>query len=73
MLGLLLFRGTYFGLYDSLKVTTDDPLTRWFIAYFSMFMGITAAYPGDTVRRRIITSKGKYNGMINCFKRIWHK
>lgn len=71
LLGLLLFRGTYFGIYDSLKVKTDDTFVRWWIAYCAMFMGITVAYPGDTVRRRIISSKGKYNGMINCYRSIW--
>lgn len=73
LLGLLLFRGTYFGIYDSLKVKTDNPLYRWCIAYFAMFVGIIVAYPGDTVRRRIVSSKGKYNGMVDCFKKIWAK
>jgi hypothetical protein len=67
----LLFRGTYFGIFDSLKIKTEDKFVRWSIAYFAMFMGITISYPGDTVRRRLITSKGKYNGMINCYKSIW--
>ena len=73
LLGLLLFRGSYFGIYDSLKVKTDDELYRWCIAYFAMFMGIITAYPGDTVRRRIVSSKGKYKGMVDCFKHIWAK
>jgi hypothetical protein len=68
-----MFRGTYFGIYDSLKVKTEDNLIRWSIAYASMFMGIIAAYPADTVRRRIVSSKGKYGGMIACFKTISRK
>jgi solute carrier family 25 (adenine nucleotide translocator) protein 4/5/6/31 len=73
MLGLLLFRGTYFGIFDSLKVKTEDSFFRWCIAYFAMFLGITVAYPGDTIRRRLITSKGKYSGMVECLKHICQK
>ena len=73
LLGLFLFRGTYFGVYDSLKVKTNDALTRWGFAYLAMMMAITVAYPGDTVRRRIVSSKGKYRGMINCFATIYKR
>jgi solute carrier family 25 (adenine nucleotide translocator) protein 4/5/6/31 len=73
LLGLLLFRGTYFGLYDSLKVTTDDTFVRWWFAYISMFAGILVSYPGDTIRRRIVSSRGKYDGLISCFNSIWKK
>lgn len=73
LLGLVLFRGTYFGLYDSFKVKTDNPLTRWCIAYFSMFLGIMVGYPVDTIRRRIVSSKGKYCGFKNCLEEVWKK
>ena len=70
LIGLLFFRGTYFGIYDSLKVQTDDVLVRWSYAYLSMFSAIMVVYPVDTVRRRIVSSKGRYSGMIDCFRSI---
>ena len=27
-------------------------------------------YPVDTVRRRIVSSKGRYSGMLDCFRSI---
>jgi hypothetical protein len=55
--GSLVFRTTYFGLYDSLKITTDDERIRFLFCYISMFVAIMMPYPADTVRRRIIASK----------------
>lgn len=70
LIGLLFFRGTYFGIYDSLKVQTNDNLVRWFYSYLSIFSAIIVVYPVDTIRRRIVCSKGRYNGMIDCFRSI---
>jgi solute carrier family 25 (adenine nucleotide translocator) protein 4/5/6/31 len=70
---LVLFRGTYFGLYDSLKIKTQDRQMRWLISYFSMLCSVLAVYPGDTVRRRILSSKEKYSGFKHCFLSIWKK
>ena len=73
MVSLILFRGTYFGIFDSLKVKTDDPKMRWLFSYFSLLCGVLAVYPGDTVRRRILSSKGKYSGFKDCFLSMWKK
>lgn len=59
-LGLILFRGTYFGVYDTLKVKTNDESTRWMASVLASYLSILAGYPIDTVRRRLVSCKGKY-------------
>jgi solute carrier family 25 (adenine nucleotide translocator) protein 4/5/6/31 len=71
LFGLIIFRGTYFGIYDSLKVKTDNEITRWIFSYFAMFMGILMAYPSDSIRRRIVSSGNKYPGMLRGLGQVW--
>ena len=70
-LGLIIFRGSYFGIYDSLKVKTDDQKMRWLASFFSTYISIMNAYPIDTVRRRLVSSRGKYRSSLECFRDIW--
>lgn len=72
-LGLILFRGTYFGVYDSLKVKTNNEGKRWLASALASYLAITSGYPIDTVRRRFITSRGKYPNSRECFQDIWKK
>jgi len=77
--GIVIYRGLYFGLYDSLKpvVLTGD-LKNSMLASFLLGWGVTtgaglASYPIDTVRRRMMMTSGtgvKYNGSLDCFGQI---
>jgi len=77
--GIVVYRGLYFGLYDSLKpIVLRGSLSDNFLASFLLGWGITigaglASYPIDTVRRRMMMTSGqavKYNGSIDCFSQI---
>jgi solute carrier family 25 (adenine nucleotide translocator) protein 4/5/6/31 len=72
-LGLILFRGTYFGLYDSLKVKTRDERMRWLASAFASYLSIVIGYPIDSVRRRLISSRGKYANSRACCWDIWKR
>jgi solute carrier family 25 (adenine nucleotide translocator) protein 4/5/6/31 len=77
--GIVVYRGLYFGLYDSIKpvVLTGD-LADNFLASFMLGWGITigaglASYPIDTVRRRMMMTSGqavKYKSSIDCFNQV---
>ncbi|KAG0568909.1 hypothetical protein KC19_6G051100 [Ceratodon purpureus] len=78
-LGIIVYRGLYFGLYDSLKpVLLTGSFEGNFLASFMLGWGVTnaasiASYPIDTVRRRMMMTSGeavKYNGSLDAFKQI---
>jgi solute carrier family 25 (adenine nucleotide translocator) protein 4/5/6/31 len=71
--GIFIYRGMYFGLYDSLKpilLGADASvlwsfLLGWGVTIFSGLM----SYPIDTVRRRMMMTSGsavKYKGSVDC-------
>ena len=67
--GISIFRGTYFGIYDSFKSRKYLELQKWFLSYFSYVTATFLTYPTDTVRRRLmITSCAnyKYKGFMDC-------
>jgi len=77
--GIVVYRGLYFGLYDSLKpIILRGPLEGSLIASFFLGWGITigaglASYPIDTVRRRMMMTSGqavKYSGSLDCFSQV---
>ncbi|KAJ8513546.1 hypothetical protein OPV22_003980 [Ensete ventricosum] len=77
--GIIVYRGLYFGLYDSLKpVMLVGSLQDNFLASFLLGWGITigaslASYPIDTVRRRMMMTSGeavKYRSSIDAFSQI---
>ena len=63
--GIIVYRGLYFGMYDSLKpVILVGPLEGNFLASFLLGWGVTtgagiASYPLDTVRRRMMMTSGE--------------
>ncbi|GJN09230.1 hypothetical protein PR202_ga27217 [Eleusine coracana subsp. coracana] len=80
--GIVVYRGLYFGMYDSLKpVILVGSLQDNFFASFLLGWGITigaglASYPIDTVRRRMMMTSGeavKYKGSLDAFKQIMAK
>jgi solute carrier family 25 (adenine nucleotide translocator) protein 4/5/6/31 len=77
--GIVVYRGLYFGIYDSLKpVVLVGPLEGNFLASFLLGWGITigaglASYPIDTVRRRMMMTSGeavKYKSSYDAFQQI---
>jgi len=80
--GIVVYRGLYFGLYDSLKpVLLTGNMKDSFLASFFLGWGITigaglASYPLDTVRRRMMMTSGeavKYSSSFAAFREIVSK
>ena len=63
--GIIVYRGLYFGMYDSIKpVLLVGPLEGNFLASFMLGWGVTtgagiASYPLDTIRRRMMMTSGE--------------
>ncbi|KAL8158524.1 hypothetical protein V2J09_000061, partial [Rumex salicifolius] len=77
--GIIVYRGLYFGMYDSLKpVLLTGDMQDSFLASFLLGWGITigaglASYPIDTVRRRMMMTSGeavKYKSSLDAFSQI---
>jgi len=80
--GIIVYRGLYFGMYDSLKpVLLTGSLEGSFLGSFFLGWGITigaglASYPIDTIRRRMMMTSGeavKYSGSMDCLASIVKK
>jgi len=78
--GIFIYRGLYFGLYDTLKpllLGKDAGIGSSFLLGWA----VTATaglldYPVDTVRRRMMMTSGgrvKYKGSIDCFVQVIEK
>merc|ERR1712025_148862 len=75
--GIFIYRGMYFGLYDSLKpIIVGDggsALVSFFLGWSVTIVSGLASYPIDTIRRRMMMTSGgavKYNGSIDCATQI---
>ncbi|KAJ0083714.1 hypothetical protein Patl1_29723 [Pistacia atlantica] len=77
--GIIVYRGLYFGMYDSLKpVILTGEMQDSFFASFALGWVITngaglASYPIDTIRRRMMMTSGeavKYKGSMDAFNQI---
>uniref|UniRef100_A0A6N2JYA3 ADP,ATP carrier protein n=1 Tax=Salix viminalis TaxID=40686 RepID=A0A6N2JYA3_SALVM len=77
--GIIVYRGLYFGMYDSLKpVLLTGKMQDSFFASFFLGWVITngaglASYPIDTVRRRMMMTSGeavKYKSSLDAFSQI---
>jgi len=75
--GIFVYRGLYFGLYDSLRpiLLTDNSsfLLSFALGYSVTVVAGLASYPVDTIRRRMMMTSGeavKYKGSLDCFFQI---
>jgi len=75
--GIMVYRGFYFGLYDTLKpMLLGDNASV--VLSFCLGYGVTVtaglmSYPIDTIRRRMMMTSGeavKYNGSLDCTMQI---
>jgi solute carrier family 25 (adenine nucleotide translocator) protein 4/5/6/31 len=62
--GIIVYRGFYFGLYDTLKPLLGEELSKNFAATFALGYAVTvlaglASYPIDTIRRRMMMTSGE--------------
>jgi len=75
--GIFVYRGMYFGLYDSLKPILlgqdGSALLSFFLGWAVTIVSGLMSYPIDTVRRRMMMTAGtgtKYNGSMDCFAQV---
>nr|AEE63238.1 unknown [Dendroctonus ponderosae] len=81
--GIVVYRGAYFGMYDTAKsVLFDDEkhasvVSRWAVAQSVTALAGIVSYPFDTVRRRLMMMAGRlnaqeiqYTSTLDCWKRI---
>jgi solute carrier family 25 (adenine nucleotide translocator) protein 4/5/6/31 len=70
VLGIVVYRGLYFGMYDSIKpVVLTGSLEGNFLASFLLGWTVTtgagiASYPLDTIRRRMMMTSGEVSQSI---------
>ncbi|PON46439.1 Adenine nucleotide translocator [Parasponia andersonii] len=81
IIGITLYRGMYFGIYDTMKpIILVGPFEGNFLASFFLGWSITTvsgvcAYPFDTLRRRMMLTSGqpaKYRNAMHAFREIIH-
>jgi solute carrier family 25 (adenine nucleotide translocator) protein 4/5/6/31 len=79
--GIIVYRGLYFGMYDSFKPLLPGNLSQSLWATFLLGWAVTngaglASYPIDTVRRRMMMTSGeavKYSSSMDAFAQIVKK
>ncbi|KAI0531302.1 hypothetical protein KFK09_000855 [Dendrobium nobile] len=79
IMGITLYRGLYFGIYDTMKpLVLVGPFEGNFLASFVLGWSVTTsagvcAYPFDTLRRRMMMTSGqpyKYRSTFHAFQQI---
>lgn len=76
-IGIVVYRGCYFGFYDTLKpiLLSDDAgvVLSFMLGYVVTITAGLISYPIDTIRRRMMMTSGeavKYKGSIDCAVQI---
>jgi len=78
VLGIIAYRGAYFGGYDTLKRTLLTPqssiIFKFMVAQVVTGIAGLLSYPLDTVRRRLMMQSGRkdvlYTGTLDCIVKI---
>jgi len=87
VIGIIPYRGVYFGMFDSLKEKNPyrkdkgiaGLVSKFCVAQFTAIMAGYASYPFDTVRRRLQMQSNKpkedwvYKGTLDCFAKVAKK
>uniref|UniRef100_A0A673T462 ADP/ATP translocase n=1 Tax=Suricata suricatta TaxID=37032 RepID=A0A673T462_SURSU len=79
--GIIIYRATYFGIYDTAKGMLPDPKNTHIFISWMMAQSVTAvpgltSYPFDTVRSRMMMQSGRkgtdimYTGTLDCWRKI---
>jgi len=81
--GIIVYRGAFFGLFDTLKTLVPKEYTgfkrvffNWFVAQTVTAVAGVVSYPFDTVRRRMMMQSGRsdkpkeYKGTVDCWIKI---
>merc|ERR1712184_71534 len=75
--GIFIYRGLYFGLYDTLRPMLlgekGSAGASFFLGWAITIVSGLASYPIDTVRRRMMMTSGggvKYKGSIDCAQTV---
>ncbi|OUS43338.1 MC family transporter: ADP/ATP [Ostreococcus tauri] len=79
--GIIVYRGSYFGLYDTGKgalLTKDSSfIFKFIVAQVATNAAGVLSYPFDTVRRRLMMNSGSgkklYNGTMDAFVKIYQQ
>ncbi|XP_039274624.1 ADP/ATP translocase 3-like [Styela clava] len=80
--GIIVYRASYFGTYDTVKGMLPDPkntpiIVSWMIAQTVTTGAGIISYPFDTVRRRMMMQSGRskadimYKGTFDCWSKIY--
>ncbi|XP_017398240.1 ADP/ATP translocase 4 [Cebus imitator] len=78
--GIIVYRASYFGAYDTVKGLLPKPKKTPFLVSFFIAQVVTTcsgilSYPFDTVRRRMMMQSGEaerqYKGTLDCFVKIY--
>jgi len=79
VVGIFLYRGLYFGGYDTIKASLlkedSNFFFKWIVAQGITIMSGMFMYPLDTIRRRIIVQSGEvnkiYRNSFDCINKIY--
>ncbi|CDI76745.1 ADP/ATP carrier, putative [Eimeria acervulina] len=84
--GIIVYRGAYFGLYDTAKAMLfvqgekQNILFKWVIAQTVTAAAGVVSYPFDTVRRRMMLMAGRktteeiqYKSTLDCWRKIYQQ
>jgi solute carrier family 25 (adenine nucleotide translocator) protein 4/5/6/31 len=76
---MVIYRGFYFGIYDSLrpylpKKYEENMAVTFSLGYLAAIASGALSYPLDTVRRRMMMTSGekiKFTGTVECMRKIY--